>query len=83
MCLELDQETTEEEERFPLPIENAYEPLREALFEDEDSLYLFDEQYDGVDQSWVGQVLHMTSLSFEDWFAPFSSGPRSLAHPFV
>ncbi len=66
-----------------IPDEQAFENFRENYFEDEDFLFLFDDSFDGIDASPVGQTLAMTSLSFEDWFRPFSVDPSRIAHPYV
>jgi hypothetical protein len=60
-----------------------FEDVVEMLFEDTDFLFLFDQEYDGIETSAVGQLLHMTSLSFTDWFRPFNDDPSYMAHPYV
>jgi hypothetical protein len=83
-CLALELESAEEDEGDEeITAEQAFEDFREYYFEDEDFLFLFDNSYDGVETSPVGQMLHMTSLAFADWFRPFSADPARIAHPYV
>jgi len=83
-CLALELESAEEDEGDEeITVEQAFEDFREDYFEDEDFLFLFDNSYDGVETSPVGQRLHMTSLAFADWFRPFSADPARIAHPYV
>ena len=77
--IELKRET----EGSQLTAEEAFEDFIEGLFEDTDVLFLFDDEHDGIDQSAVGQMLGMSSLSFEDWFKPFSDDPSRIVHPYV
>jgi len=79
---ELEQEETEvEHER--LVTMSLVDDLQETLLEDLDFTFLFDDQYDGIDQTPVGQMLHMAPMSFEDWFKPFSDDPARMAHPYM
>jgi hypothetical protein len=74
----------EEEEGYGMQnAEQMFDDFVELFFEDEDFLFLFDECYDGIDTSEVGQMLHMTSLAFADWFKPFNDDPSRRAHPYV
>jgi len=45
--------------------------------------FLFDNAYDGIDESEAAQELGMSSLAFNDWFKPFSDEPSRIAHPYV
>jgi hypothetical protein len=45
--------------------------LREVLARDDDIAFLFDERFDGIDQSVAGQLTRMASLQLADWFTPF------------
>lgn len=70
---EEDDESTEE---------GALETFRMNYFEDLDFLYLFDDFFDGIEESPVGQMMGIMSLAFEDWFRPFSAEPSRTAHPY-
>jgi hypothetical protein len=62
----------------------SVEALLEVLAEDTDvTTFLFEERYDGIDQTEAGQMMGMASLRFEDWFIPFSQEPARLTHPYV
>ncbi len=63
--------------------EQAFDPFIDGYFEDTDFLYLFENEYDGIDEAEVAQVLGMSSLAFHDWFLPFSDEPSRRAHPYV
>ncbi len=63
--------------------EEVYEVFIQEFFEDLDFEYLFDDAYDGVDESPIGEVLGITSLKIEDWFRPFSDESSRIAHPYV
>jgi hypothetical protein len=79
---ELEQDA-EEEEYEPLVTVSLIDDLREMLLEDTDCLLLFDDQYDGIDQTPTGQVIGMTPMSFRDWLKPFTHDPARMAHPYV
>jgi hypothetical protein len=80
--IELLQEE-EDEDNSEQTAEDLFEDFVEVLFEDIDFLFLFDDAYDGIETSTVGQMLAMTSLSFADWFRPFNDDPSYMAHPYV
>jgi hypothetical protein len=48
-----------------------FEVLREVLACGDDIAFLFDERFDGIDQSAAGQWTRMASLQLADWFTPF------------
>jgi hypothetical protein len=88
--VELDNELEAEDEFFLeedadklLRAEDAFENFLEVFLEDEDFLLLFDEKNEGIENSLVGQWLHMTSLAFKDWRKPFTDKPERIAHPHV
>jgi len=58
----------------------AWDSFRMMTFEDEDFLYLWDDSLDGIDQSPIGQLVGMTSLSIRDWGFPFRDDRP--VHPF-
>ena len=55
----------------------------DRYFEDTDVAFLFDDRYDGLDETEVAQMLGFSSLAFADWFLPFSDAPSRVVHPYV
>ena len=74
---------TAEEEEDGETIEQILDRFIDIYFEDLDFELLFDNTYDGIDESEVGQELGMTSLAFDDWFKPFSGESSRIVHPYV
>jgi len=64
-------------------MEDAFDDFINIYFEDTDFLYLFDDAYDGIDESQVGQIMGISSLALDDWFLPFSDEPSRIAHPYA
>lgn len=64
-------------------IEDLFGSFIDMLFEDTDFLFLFDQEYDGIENTTVGQMLGMTSLAFADWLRPFGDDPSYMVHPYV
>ena len=63
--------------------EQAFDRFIKGYFEDTDFLFLFEDEFDGIDADMAGQLVGMSSLAFEDWFQPISSEPSRIAHPYV
>lgn len=63
--------------------QDPFEAFIDVYFEDTDFLYLFDNAYDGIDESEVGQMMGVSSLAFHDWFLPFSDEPSRTPHPYT
>lgn len=77
-----DTETDEDMEREG--VDEPFEAFIATYFEDTDFEFLFDDAYDGIDKApMVAEMMGMTSLSFDDWFKPFSNEPERIAHPYV
>jgi len=58
----------------------------DLFFEDLDFEYLFDDAYDGIDETELARTMGMTSLTFDEWFVPFrgNEDPHfGAVHPFV
>jgi hypothetical protein len=55
----------------------------DIYFEDTDFEYLFDDAYDGIDETQLGQEMGMASLAFDNWFKPFSDEPSRVIHPYT
>ena len=64
-------------------IEEVLESFMDVYFEDLDFELLFDNEYDGIDESEVGQLLGMSSLAFNNWFKPLTVEPSRIAHSYV
>lgn len=73
----------EDTEGYEGGIDNAFFEFIGEYFEDTDFEYLYDDAYDGIDETEVGQSLGMSSLAFSDWLKPFSDEPSRTPHPYV
>jgi len=62
---------------------NAFDTCIDRYFEDTDVAFLFDDRYDGLDETEVAKMLGLSSLVFADWFLPFSDAPSRVVHPYV
>jgi len=62
---------------------NAFDTCTDRYFEDADVAILFDNRYDGLDETEVAQMLGLSSLAIADWFLPFSDAPSRVVHPYV
>jgi hypothetical protein len=71
-----------EEDEDGQAIEEVLESFMDVYFEDLDFELLFDNEYDGIDESEVGQSLGMSFLAFNNWFKPFSTESARIAHPY-
>jgi hypothetical protein len=72
----------EQDEEGEAP-DDAFGEFIDLYFEDLDFHFLFEDKYDGIDETPVGERLGMSSLAFDDWFKPFSEEPDRVAHPYV
>jgi hypothetical protein len=63
--------------------ENAFDEFIDRYFEDTDVAFLFDDRYDGLDETEVARMLGLSSLVFADWFLPFSDAPSRVVHLYV
>jgi len=73
----------EEEENAREESEDSLDLFIKVYFEDLDFLFLFEDEYDGIDETEVAPMLGMFSLTFDDWLKPFSDEPEWIAHPYV
>lgn len=64
-------------------VDEAFETFINGYFEDIDFEYLFEDEYDGIDETHLAQVMGISSLKFADWFKPFSDDPSRTPHPYV
>src|SRR5258706_7971002 len=73
--LEMEEEEDAEEKGAQEETQEPFDAFLDAYFEDTDFAILFEDRYDGIDETEVAQVLGMSSLAFDDWFLPFSEEP--------
>ncbi len=69
-----------------LVIDEAYSGFCDLAFEDMDFLFLYDPQFDGIDETELAHLIGVTSLAFADWFRPFSPGSDQVGlsvHPYL
>ncbi len=71
------------EEESDAQVENAFDAFIDAYFEDTDLEYLYDDRYDGIEETELAQVMDISGLAFKDWFSPFSDEPSCTPHPYV
>jgi hypothetical protein len=63
--------------------DEAFEAFIDDYFEDTDFEYLFDNYYDGIDETKLAQIMGISPLHFNDWFKPFSDEPSRTPHPYT
>lgn len=72
-------ETNEENEEA----EDNFETFIDTYFEDLDFEFLYDDAYDGIDETPLAQSMDILSLAFDTWFKSFSDEPSRTPHPYV
>ena len=60
----------------------AWSDFREFIFEDEDFLWLYSPELDGIEESDWGREHAVVNLKFSDWFKPFNIEDHGTPHPF-
>ncbi len=63
-----------------------YSSLHDTLFEDVDFEFLYDETYDGIERTELGETMGITHLPFAEWFERFGppgSSTYTEAHPYA
>lgn len=71
------------EEESAAEVENAFDEFIDAYFEDTDLEYLYEDRYDGIEETELAQIMGISGLAFKDWFSPFSNEPARTPHPYV
>ncbi len=64
----------------------VYWPFVESVLEDVDVMMLYDDQFDGIDQTELAEQMGLPSLSLEKWFVPFAERidtEYGVVHPYV
>ena len=78
------QEATRQLEDEPdEKVKKPYDAFIDEYFEDTDFEYLYDDAYDGIEETELAQMMSISSLAFQDWFMPFSNEPSQTPHPYV
>ena len=62
-------------------IERAYERLEGAIFEDMDFAFLFDAQFEGIEETAFAAEAGIVNLAFGEWFDAFRA--EIVVHPFA
>jgi hypothetical protein len=61
---------------------DAWGDFRDLAFEDEDFLWLYDPEMDGIEESEWAREHAVVNLKFADWFKPFDERTHGAPHPF-
>jgi len=61
--------------------DDAFAELEDTIFEDMDFEFLFEGEYEGIEETEVAQVMGIGNLAFADWFKPFRD--EVTVHPFT
>jgi hypothetical protein len=75
-------EALAEEQELPVDYSN----FCDTFFEDLDFEFLYDESYDGIERTELGEVMGITHLPFAEWFERFgppASSTYTQVHPYA
>ena len=61
--------------------DDAFSDLEDILFEDMDFEFLFEAEFEGIEDTVAAQELGLANLAFADWFKPFRDDVA--VHPFA
>jgi hypothetical protein len=78
------QEAAAFAEEQDLPVD--FPGFRDMHFEDFAFEFLYDETYDGIERTELGEVMGITHLPFTEWFERFgvpASSAYSTVHPYA
>lgn len=64
-------------------IEANFDDFIDHAYEDTDFLVLFEEAFDGVEDTWVGERMGMSHVKFDEWFIPFNEASRGHVQPYL
>jgi hypothetical protein len=53
------------------------------FYQDTDFEFLYDNTYDGIEETELAQRIGILWLAFHEWFPPFSDEPSRTPHPYV
>lgn len=62
--------------------ERAWSDFRDLAFEDEDFLFLFNPELDGIEETEWARQHAVVGLAFNEWFQPFDPASHGAPHPF-
>lgn len=62
--------------------EQAWSDFRDRVFEDEDFLFLFNPELDGIEETEWARQHAVVGLKFIEWFQPFDPASHGAPHPF-
>jgi hypothetical protein len=62
--------------------EQAWSDLSDLVFEDEDFLFLFNPELDGIEETEWAREHAVVGLKFDEWFLPFDAASHGAPHPF-
>jgi hypothetical protein len=62
--------------------EQAWNDFRDLAFEDEDFLFLFNPEFDGIEETAWAREHAVVGLKFSEWFRPFDPASHGAPHPF-
>jgi len=62
--------------------EQAWSDFRDLVFEDEDFLFLFNPELDGIEETEWAHQHAVVGLKFNEWFQPFDPTSHGAPHPF-
>jgi hypothetical protein len=62
--------------------EQAWSDFRDLVFEDEDFLFLFNPELDGIEETEWAREHAVVGLKFSEWFRPFDPASHGVPHPF-
>jgi hypothetical protein len=61
--------------------EQAWSDFQDRLFEDEDFLFLFNPELDGIEETEWAREHAVVGLKFSEWFQPFDPASHGAPHP--
>jgi hypothetical protein len=61
--------------------EQAWSDFRDLVFEDEDFLFLFNPELDGLEETEWARQHAIVGLKFSEWFLPFDPASHGAPHP--
>jgi hypothetical protein len=61
--------------------EQVWSDFRDGVFEDEDFLFLFNPELDGIEESEWARQHAVVGLRFSEWFQPFDAASHGAPHP--
>ena len=63
--------------------EPAWSDFRDLVFEDEGFLFVFNPEFDGIEETEWARQHAVVGLKFSEWFRPFDPTSHGAPHPFT